>query len=320
MTTANILTRAKYYENVKSGMTEQQALEAADEFAASVMADRSKGALPTVFNQKNPLTKAFTMFQTEVANQYGYLFEDLPRELKEKGIGALALALFKYMVASFIYNEIYEKIVGRRAAFDPIGMLIESIGDFTNEDMTKAQASVNLAKNVAEQVPFVGGVIGGGRVPIKSALPDVPQVFKDVVGLASGEKDTRKGLSSLGKEFSKPLTYVLPPVGGGQAKKVIEGVAALRKGGSYSIDSQGRDVLQYPVGNKPTDIAKTVIFGKSSSPYSDDWVRSGFKGLSAKDTEEYKRSLTKEFRPKKHMTTLWHKREKMLKNKNIKGV
>ena len=126
MTTANILTRAKYYENVKSGMTEQQALEAADEFAASVMADRSKGALPTVFNQKHPLTKAFTMFQTEVANQYGYLFEDLPRDLKEKGIGALALALFKYMVASFIYNEIYEKIVGRRVAFDLIGSLLKA--------------------------------------------------------------------------------------------------------------------------------------------------------------------------------------------------
>ena len=50
------------------------------------MADRSKGALPTVFERKNPLTRLLTMYQVEVNNQLRHLFKDLPDDLKEKGM------------------------------------------------------------------------------------------------------------------------------------------------------------------------------------------------------------------------------------------
>ncbi|MFQ7726936.1 MAG: hypothetical protein ACLRI7_11270 [Ruthenibacterium lactatiformans] len=39
--------------------------------------DRSKGALPTVFERKNPPTRLLTMYQVEVNNQ-SHLFKDLP--------------------------------------------------------------------------------------------------------------------------------------------------------------------------------------------------------------------------------------------------
>ena len=66
---ANILVRGKYAEGVARGMKEKEAMRAADEYAAAVMADRSKGALPNRFAQTNPMTKLVTQFQLEVKNQ-----------------------------------------------------------------------------------------------------------------------------------------------------------------------------------------------------------------------------------------------------------
>lgn len=70
----------------------------ADAFAANVMADRSKGATPTLFNRRNPMTKLFTQFQLEVNNQLSYVFKDIPREKRRAGLGALAAALFKFVL------------------------------------------------------------------------------------------------------------------------------------------------------------------------------------------------------------------------------
>ena len=47
-------------------MSMEAAMDDADAFTASLMADRSKGALPTAFNATNPVRKVFTMFQVEV--------------------------------------------------------------------------------------------------------------------------------------------------------------------------------------------------------------------------------------------------------------
>lgn len=92
--TSNIVVRGKYLENIQNGMTELEAIKNADQFARNVIADRSKGALPTKFEEKNPVTKMFTQFQLEVNNQYRYMFKDIPRDLAEKGLAGIALAFF----------------------------------------------------------------------------------------------------------------------------------------------------------------------------------------------------------------------------------
>lgn len=85
MFTSETVVRARYNSNLKLGMSEPAAMEEADSFAASLIADRSKGALPTIFESRNPFTKLFTQFQVEVNNQLSYLYRDLPRNLKERG-------------------------------------------------------------------------------------------------------------------------------------------------------------------------------------------------------------------------------------------
>lgn len=42
------------------------------------------------------------------------------------------LGFIKYMIGAWLYNEMYEELTGRRAAFDPINLVAEAVGDFTD--------------------------------------------------------------------------------------------------------------------------------------------------------------------------------------------
>lgn len=316
--TADSLVRARYYENMNKGMSEVEAMRDADRWTAGVMADRSKGSLPTVFNNRNPIWKTFTMFQTEVNNQLSYMFKDIPDELNEQGVAAIAYALTKVFVASWLYNELYEKLTGRRAAFDPIDIVASAVGDFTDENKQTNTAIRNTARNIVQDVPFFGGLIGGGRVPISSAFPDLSNTVNAATGLATGEMNSRKAMSVLGKEMAKPASYLALPVGGGQVKKAVESISAINKGGSFGVDSQGRDTLQFPAEKTPGNYIKGVLFGKYALPAAKDYVDSGFKSLSGSITEKYKDALENGFTSDEFLRT-YEAQKKAESEKNGEG-
>ena len=287
--TAGTLVRARYNQNIRQGMSEAAAMEDADTFAANVMADRSKGSTPTLFNQSNPVTKLFTQFQLEVNNQLSYLFKDIPRETKDKGVKALALALLKFFLGAYLYDEAYEHFIGRRPALDPIGILVDTAQDIANGESAYDVITGTL-EDTAEQLPFIGGILGGGRIPISSALPDAGNLLR---AATNEDWDSKKRWSTIGKELAKPATYTLLPFGGGQIKKAVEGIDATIRGGSYSVDADGNDILQYPVynqsfGDSAKSIAESVLFGKTALPTGREWIGSGFKSFGAKETAAYK--------------------------------
>ncbi len=325
--TSNVLTRARYYQNVKNGMSEETAVSDADAWAASVIADRSKGALPTTFNVKNPISKVFTMFQVEANNQLSHLFKDIPREAKERGAAWLAWTLTKYFVWAYLYNDLYEYFIGRRPALDTLGIVNQAVGDITGYEApniakaaentiqglpvsfetqkSNASAAIGTAfGSAAQQFPFVGGLLEGGRYPISSALPNdtnplawaqnKPTAVGSIVQAASGEKPWNVALATAGKELAKPGYYLLPPFGGGQIKKAVEGISTVAGGGSYSLDNQGREVLDFPVYNQGFgEYAQASAFGKFALPTGRDYVESGFKKLSAANTAAYKEAINR---------------------------
>lgn len=287
--TAGTLVRGRYNQNIRQGMSEASAMEDADTFAANVMADRSKGSTPTLFNQANPVTKLFTQFQLEVNNQLSYLFKDIPRETKDKGVKALALALLKFFLGAYLYDEAYEYFIGRRPALDPIGILVDTAQDIANGESAYDVITGTL-EDTAEQLPFIGGILGGGRIPISSALPDAGNLLR---AATNEDWDSKKRWSTIGKELAKPATYTLLPFGGGQIKKVAQGIDATIRGGSYTYDADGNDILQYPVYNQSfsdsaKSIAESVLFGKTALPTGREWIGSGFKSFGAKETAAYK--------------------------------
>jgi hypothetical protein len=286
---SNIIVRGKYLDNIDKGMTAKEALKNANLFGANVMADRSKGALPTLFEEKNPISKAFTQFQLEVNNQYSYMFKDIPRDLKDKGLANIALAYFKMFVAAYLFNWTSEKITGRKSAFSPIDIAVDSFETLNTPNMNTADKLINVGTDIVQELPFIGGLAGGGRIPVSGAIPDAENTFKAISGLATGEINSSKAVKTLLNEISKPASYLLLPFGGGQVRKTVEGVGTILAGGSYGVDSEGKETLKFPVekANLGTYM-KAGIFGKYALPEAKSYADNNYKSLNAKQTEMYK--------------------------------
>lgn len=291
--TSQIIVRGKYLENLENGMNETEALNNADEFAKDVMAGRSLGDQPTIFNSKSPITKLFTAFQLEVNNQYGYMFKDLPKDLKDKGIKTLAMAFFKMFIGAWLYNKAAETITGRKSAFSPIDIVEESYDAVTNDNLTFAKKVENLSKNVAQELPFISGLAGGGRLPIQGAIPydnpfsSVLDTISDVgTALGRDESKSKTAINNLKKEWSKPLFYILPPFGGGQTKKTIEGLGmyANETPGSYTASGK----LRFPAKTDVASVLQNALFGQYSSKEAREYFDSNATPLSEKQQKEFK--------------------------------
>ena len=128
-----------------------------------------------------------------------------------------------------------------------------------------------------------------GRLPISSAMPNLPNIAKAF----DKERSGKDRIETLYKELAKPVFYLGMPMGGGQLKKTFEGIVAVAQGGSYTYNTQGEKVLQYPITadtgvGKAWNYAQAGIFGKPSFKTARDWVDSGFDSFSAKETAIYR--------------------------------
>lgn len=320
--TTGSVVRARYYQNLRRGMSEMSAMQEADQFASGVMADRSKGSTPTLYSARNPLVKLFTQFQLEVNNELSWIFKDMAQEERKKGVAALAKAMFKFLIGAWIYNEFYESVVGRRAALDPLDIINDTVGDFTGYqlpntvqaavsgkwDFTKEkpgtyQAIKNLEGNIISEFPgtqaltilgvdeALGLDIDSGRIAVASAIPNLGNIEKALLAKNEDMAPTKKA-QTIGNELLKPGLYLATPFGGGQIRKAYQGATAAARGGSYTVDNEGRDILQYPVYNgnaadRAKSWAQALLFGKTATEEAQSWVESGFKSLSAKETAAY---------------------------------
>lgn len=299
---AETIVRARVAQNLKNHVMLDEAFAEADSYAASLMADRSKGATPGAFEMRNPIVKVFTMYQLETNNQLRHFFKDIPRLAQGDFGKAEAVALTKIFAGAYIYNKIYHELTGRDAAFDPIGMIADAFGQLTDDDEDDKKkralnAATSLGGSIAENLPFIGGVLGGGRVPVSAAIPDVPGLLSEI----NQGYDSKRLTQDAVKELAKPATYLLLPFGGGAVNRAAQGYMTVKNGGSYRYDKNGEKMLQFPVfGQKPEDWAKAMLFGKSSLTEAQNWKDNGYDSLYAKETEAFDTI-------REHMR--WHKDE-----------
>ena len=304
--------RARYYDNLKNGMGQAAAIKEADTFARNLFAGRSKGAMPTIFSSK--ALKPLTMFQLEVNNQYRNMIKDIPHE--EKTIYRKMRSYMGVVIGAYMFNDAYEKITGRRSAFDPFGMANEAFGDATGESMRntwdilgdaisgngvqlteqrekKAPSAViqGVTDELADNTPFVGGLFfGGGRIPLKSAIPHPIEAGKHFADAMRGEERWGKALQEINKEAISPIaTYMMLPVAGGQVNKTIKGIDMMRKGGSYTQTNKG-ERLQFAVDkDKKANWAQALLFGKWATDGGKAYMKDKSMQLGEKQTETYKK-------------------------------
>lgn len=326
--TSNVLHRARVMDNVEvHNMRYEDAIAEADGWTAGLMGDRSLGAMPNIFNEKNFFTKAFTMFQLEVANQYGYLFEDLPHNAKArttskaKAVGYVAGTLTQILAASLLYNDLAEEVTGRRPALDPVGIVNDFVGqltgysipnsvdlvrsamdggitkdDFKVEQGSFDEAAKEAALATANQVPGLSMLAEGGRLPVTAAIPSPAKLGSGVmagiraIGGNPAEGD-KKALSDAGSELSKLLTYLVMPTGGSQLKKTVTGARDVQAGGRYGLDFEDNRVLNYPLYTDDGNTARTLqalLFGSTATKPGREWIESDFtSGLDPEQTKTY---------------------------------
>lgn len=303
--TSQVVWRSKYNENLKNGMNEFDAIANADQFAENVMAGRSRGNQPTIFDSKNPITKMFTSFQLEVNNGYQYMFKDMPIDIGNKSKAKLIKGYATMFLGAYVYNALYSTLTGRDAAFDPIGIVEDilkelGIGGDDEDEKSASEKFTAITEDLVQDLPFVGGLFGGGRVPISAAIPyDNP--IKMFSGTATDALDAiapifnkdeevkekgEKALKDLTSEWLKPVTYLALPFGGGQISKSIKGLSMydsdLPIAGSYNNSGD----LRFTADDSLPGIAKSFLFGQYASESAQDYVDSGFKTIGKDNVEE----------------------------------
>ncbi len=309
--TTQAVWRSRYYDNLKKGMEKTAAIQNADDFARGLFAGRSKGAMPTMFSSKT--LKPLTMFQLEVNNQISYLMKDIPKEAQ----GSVAKMMKAYgglIIGAYIYNDVYEKLTGRRSALDPFSTANQAIGDLTGtqvrntldilEDAAKgngvqlterveqkkpSEALENVLGDIGGNMPFVGGLLfDGGRIPVQSALPSVTTIAGAFGDAASGDDTKEKAQQTIKQELEKPIWYLGMPIAGGQVRKTVKGLDLMQKGGSYTQTNKG-EKLQFAVDqDKKTNWLQAALFGKWAVPEAQAHMEKN-RTLSEKSTETYEK-------------------------------
>lgn len=307
---------AKYLEQMdKNGGNSGAAAATANDYAANMMARRSKGARPLNMESKDPLWKLFTMFQTEVSNDWYSLTQDLPdyvRNQAKLGNGKeaakkIAAGAGKYVIYSYALNTLLEAITGYAPAPDILRWLWEFgtalIGDEQDREEQNilgraGTASLGLATNILNQVPGASTTmaiagLGEGRIPL-------PEIGKDNLSnvwnaLTTNEEIPNKKdyvLDQLWRGTAKPILTLAMPFGGNQLRKTTEGLRTFADGGMYTQSKQGKQ-LQVEVNNDLStlggwrNLISAAAFGKSAIPEVREYYDNGGKTKSIKYTEAH---------------------------------
>jgi len=261
--TSTSVVAGKYFEQLAKGLSKEKAMAMADDYAQRVMADRSFAQSPLLFSSKT--LGALTQFQLEVNNQMSFLMKDIPKNLGYSK-AQIASSLVQFAVFSYLFNNLYEKVVGRRPQIDPIQAGLTTAEGLQNGDGLQALNPLNQqgvgfsdktgTGQILNQLPFTS--VGGGRLPITTAI-------------------------------TNPQYYLLPPFGGGQLKKTIEGLNTYNKG--YSETKTGR--VRFPIEKNTTNLVKSGLFGQYSTKEARDYFSKNNSILGEKQSELMKQSNDK---------------------------
>ena len=257
-----IVVNTYYQQNLSLGMDNETAMRSADAKAARLMGDRSKGAMPNIYASK--LAGFATQFQYEIANQSQHFRKDIWRG---KSLNDAFLTLIGTAITGHLFNNLMERVIGRRSAADPIQMAVElyEVWQDKGEPLAIAQTIYN---NVSEMVPYVNL---NGRIAAFEGFTDVIDAF------TSGDS------SKFAYAVSDAIFSAMPM--GGQIKKTIKGAESLEQGGVYNYDMTQ---LKYVVGWD--EALQALIFGPSATQGGRAYFGGDAPGLTKAQTTNYEQA------------------------------
>ncbi len=256
----------------------------ADDITRGMVAGRSIGEVPLA--QKARLSQMIIPFQIEVGNLW-WVMKDM---VDEKTFGKLA-TLF---VLNHVFNKAAEAIRGSGVTLDPIQAMLDSFETFAEEEdkgVGAIRAVGRLAGEVLSNVPF--GQTAAQLYPeygVKIPGTEETLTRKEFFGR---EDPTRFGGGPLfAKGLTDPLFKLLPPFGGVQAQRTIEGSKALNRG--YSETKTGR--VRFPIEPTPRNIGQGALFGQYALPEGQTYFRENRQPLGDQQSEAFKATSPNERR------------------------
>lgn len=288
--TTEFIVRAKYDELIKKGMSEEQAILETDKWTSRLMADRSLGQMPQLYNSK--MLGLVTKFQLEVRNQLDSQFYDTIKEAKastediEDGLerntktaAKVTATLFELAVLQHLFGKAFESVAGYNPAFDIIDVLIKTLGLDDDED-DEDTALDNVEEGflaLLEDLPYTS-TFTGGRIPISSALP-IEQFVKG--------KDEYGNEKSRLETLGEIAPYYVLPTGYGQAKKTIQGLSMFDEDHPVSGSYTDSGNLRFPVEDTFGNRVQAGVFGQWASKNARDYFDNERAPLKEKQIQEY---------------------------------
>lgn len=293
--TAKVVTAAYYNEAIDRGMTGVQAERFASEGARKLMASRVKGEMPQIFN--NRVLGIFTMFQLENSNMFRFLTSDIASYAGTGSgrVGRIIRRLAAFFISEALFEYLLEMLTGsnyRVFSFNPITLVADASAGKKN--------AMDIMKDLAADIPFVGGLVGeGGRYATTSILNSITDIVASSLNKGPGALLSGQGSTADYVDMLTKLISVLPIAGAGQAKKTIQGIADISRGGRFGPYTTTNDdgsksydeKLYYAIDQEDPANFRAVLFGRSSVKEANEYWDSGLGPLSVQATEGYKEAV-----------------------------
>ena len=269
---------AKYNQAINNGLSDADAVRYAERFINDTVTLRDQISTPRAYNRLLPAS--FLQFTREVTQQNRYVWN----QMSNKQRAALA-------VNTAIAYSVIEALTGNKPGVDPLGTLIEIVGDWLSggDDDDKdnsvqaklertiqkvagqavtavpiATAIVNTATTKDDRKKLFGKESNLGRYDGTIPVVDLPRKLIDTKGkLDEAAKAREDGDDDKAEAKTKDAMYnilgQLPA--GSQLKKTIQGIAAAHSG--EVKDGKGETKVEFEKDN-PFNLVQGALFGKNA--------------------------------------------------------
>ena len=269
---------AKYNQAINNGLSDADAVRYAERFINDTVTLRDQISTPRAYNRL--WSASFLQFTREVTQQNRYVWNQMSNKQR------VALAVNTAIAYSAI-----EALTGNKPGVDPLGTLIEIVGDWLSggDDDDKdnsvqaklertiqkvagqavtavpiATAIVNTATTKDDRKKLFGKESNLGRYDGTIPVVDLPRKLIDTKGkLDEAAKAREDGDDDKAEAKTKDAMYnilgQLPA--GSQLKKTIQGIAAAHSG--EVKDGNGETKVEFEKDN-PFNLVQGALFGKNA--------------------------------------------------------
>lgn len=269
---------AKYNQAINNGLSDADAVRYAERFINDTVTLRDQISTPRAYNRL--WSASFLQFTREVTQQNRYVWNQMSNKQR------VALA-----VNTAIAYSVIEPLTGNKPGVDPLGTLIEIVGDWLSggDDDDKdnsvqaklertiqkvagqavtaapiATAMVNAATTKDDRKKLFGKESNLGRYDGTIPVVDLPRKLIDTKGkLDEAAKAREDGDDDKAEAKTKDAMYnilgQLPA--GSQLKKTIQGIAAAHSG--EVKDGNGETKVEFEKDN-PFNLVQGALFGKNA--------------------------------------------------------